>query len=214
MPGLEAPTIEKIIMAVVMVICIIFLVIGIYLLIDQSYASGSVMTLLGLGGIGGVIYWIMHPMIAHKGADEDVYDGSPVREMCDCEGADEDGEEFEDMDVAGSHEGAMLADLESMVNILAKGGDMSQLKNMLQNAESTHNAAVKTTSDVVHLLDKTLEDKQKLREAYEKLDKENQTEITDIIDRWKDLSSHMSEQSKVIEKKLHELSHALKGLEA
>jgi gas vesicle protein len=204
MPGLEAGTIEKIIMAIIMVICIILLAVGISYLAQSSWTTGSILTLLGVGGIGGIIYWIRNPMIHQGSGEEDMYDGSPIRELCDCEDLSEKFEE----DMMGAHEDEMMSDLHSLVEAL-KSGDTEKLKDIEESTKSTHEHAEKNFSEIIKLLDETLKDSAPLRDSYDKLGEEHKKQVSHILRKYKELNNLVSKESHEIAQKISELESAL-----
>jgi hypothetical protein len=190
-----APVIEKIIIAVIIVICFILLAVGLGLLLDGDYTSGAVVGLLGAGGMGATVYWAFHPALK-VGGWEDWEDN-----VVDVDGSGEDydvdfldgGEDFDelpvDYNVSGAHEESMLADFNHMIEMLRDTDGSDGLTSLLEKIKD----GSKTSMSSIEQLKSAIKSANtaEVREAYNKLSSEDKEQVRAILDSMKELSENV-----------------------
>ncbi len=165
--NLSSLHIEKIIIAIVIVICIILFTIGLSRLIGGNWKNGVTLFLLGAGGFAGSIYWIRHPIInttsgayetvvAYEGADDEY----ELSEASSTPGGkdvirpaskfhyrarfdDENNVTGAHENVTGAHENVIHAELQKLVDICKGNLD----KNIAGEIEEHLETALRSSAD-------------------------------------------------------------------
>lgn len=217
---------EKMMVGMIILICIILLFVGLSLLVNEYWKSGGLMTLFGLGGVVGAMYWMRNPATnSILGGDDDTYESDPVVEMMSKD--DEDFEELEgDIDYiehdqktkkkvhfspetpyTGSHEDTMLNDLNRVISVLeGESGDLEEIKKSIEDCGTETESVMKA---VIETIEKSLEKKDSLKSSYEKLNDEDKQEVKYLLEEIRKLSNEVKEKSHDIDGKLLELIESL-----
>jgi hypothetical protein len=165
--------VEKILLAIVIIICVVLFAVGLSKLFSGNYSNGFLLFLLGAGGLAGSVYWAKNPMKigGHDGGCDDIvdYTGGDCGEMCD--GGDElivdytggcvdemtggcgDGAAGGDGDVEGGHESALLDQLQRLSNLFCDDVDeivSSEIKDALKTAEESSSRDFSTIEKLLH----------------------------------------------------------------
>lgn len=228
---------EKMMVASIIVICIILIFIGLGLLMNQFYKSGSMIGLFGLVGLGGAIYWSRNSATASVlglGEDDELSPGDLDFQELDGDldelpmhydsakpddkslkqvsfDFDKSGklEESEESGKTGSHEQEMLSELQQLVSIMENAEVNTD--QSFANVNSISETAGATNQKILDALNATLENRDKLRVAYKKMDPAMQTKYKDVLANLKKLAVEMQEKSHSIEGKLLELIESLEA---
>jgi DNA-binding transcriptional MerR regulator len=200
---------EKMMVATIIVICIILLFIGLSLLLNDYWKSGGLMTLFGLGGAVGAMYWFRNPASNSILGGDEMYESEPVVDM------DHDFESTEgDMSYIvptyeGSHEDTMLSDLERILSVLEsedRETELSEIKKSIEECGAETESVMKSIADVI---DKTLDKKEEVKAMYDRLKDEEKEEVKNLLEEIRKLSNEVKEKSHNIDGKLLELINAL-----
>jgi hypothetical protein len=210
--GEVAHIIEKIAMAIVIIVCLILFVVGISNMINASYASGITCLILGVVGGAGSIYWVMHPItpsLSPQSVGQGIRQGFLGLTGTTGHGEDWDGgEEWENLNddinyiaTTGGHEKEMLRDLDKMLEYLE--GDDEELPP--SGILADHNKdAVSTIEEICKKLDSA--DVSKFKDLDKKRDK-----AIEVLNSIRTLSKDMSTKSSELAEKLKSFEDKLKA---